>query len=162
MTDSKKTVKNPFANTSHVEGYDDTSNQQDGNPAYNLPQEPTDFIKSELAKTGFTEDSLKLGLNIGKQIIKESKFVDYFSLNGLKPYFEIDNKYVIYKIKNILFPFYLFQKDQSPDTIGSNSSEAEDAQKIKIEYPDLYIPLMSFITYILLIGFNSAYQSSKM
>ena len=54
------------------------------------------------------------------------------------------------------------EKDQSPDTIGSNSSEAEDAQKIKIEYPDLYIPLMSFITYILLIGFNSAYQSSKM
>ena len=155
----KKTVKNPFGSASSQ----DVNSTDTSSGSINLPPEPGDFLKSELAKRGLNEDSLNLGLNIGKQIIKESKFVDYFSLNGLKPYFEIDNSYVIYKLKNILFPFYLFKKESNPtDIINNNSSDAEDAQKLKIEYPDMYIPLMSFITYILLIGFNSSYQSSKL
>ena len=103
--EGKKTVKNPFGSASSQ----DVNSTDTSSGSINLPSEPGDFLKSELAKRGLNEDSLNLGLNIGKQIIKESKFVDYFSLNGLKPYFEIDNSYVIYKLKNILFPFYLFK-----------------------------------------------------
>ena len=40
-------------------------------------------------------------------------------------------------------------------------ADVEKSDKEKIEYPDLYIPLMSFITYILLIAFNSAYNQGK-
>lgn len=40
-------------------------------------------------------------------------------------------------------------------------AETERSDKEKIEYPDFYIPLMSFITYILLIAFNSAYTQGK-
>ena len=40
-------------------------------------------------------------------------------------------------------------------------NENKNIDKNKIEYPDLYIPLMSFITYILLVAFNSAYTIGK-
>ncbi len=45
--------------------------------------------------------------------------------------------------------------------MGNADEEIEKIDKDKIEYPDLYIPLMSFITYILLIAFNSAYTQGK-
>lgn len=51
--------------------------------------------------------------------------------------------------------------------MGNNMGNQEDQMdmeiidKNKIEYPDLYIPLMSFITYILLVAFNSAYTIGK-
>jgi hypothetical protein len=35
-----------------------------------------------------------------------------------------------------------------------------ESNRSKIEYPDLYLPLMSFITYVLLIAFNSG-RSAK-
>ena len=79
--------------------------------------------------------------------MRNSKFVDYFSLEGLKPYFDVDNKYVIYKFRYLFIPF-LKEKQ-------INSSEEYDS-KYNIEYFDLYLPLMSFITYVLVVSFISA------
>jgi len=45
--------------------------------------------------------------------------------------------------------------------MGNAEEDMEKVDKEKIEYPDLYIPLMSFISYILLIAFNSAYTQGK-
>lgn len=45
--------------------------------------------------------------------------------------------------------------------MGSANEDFERIDKDKIEYPDLYIPLMSFISYILMIAFNSAYTQQK-
>jgi len=45
--------------------------------------------------------------------------------------------------------------------MDNSDSDIERNDKEKIEYADLYIPLMSFITYILLIAFNSAYTQGK-
>ncbi len=65
---------------------------------------------------------------------------------------------MINKIKYILFPFLYKPTDNN----NSNPEIFEEpSEKDKIEYPDLYIPLMSFITYILLIAFNLAYTSNK-
>lgn len=38
-------------------------------------------------------------------MLQHSRFVDYFSLQFLKPYFDVNNRYVLKKIKYILFPF---------------------------------------------------------
>ena len=97
MTSNKsKTIKNPFASSSVVANIeDDDSNKDDSTPSpqisseskFNFPQEPEQYIKNELAKTGISEDSLKLGYNIGKNIIKESKFIDYFFIRWIKTLF---------------------------------------------------------------------------
>lgn len=76
----------------------------------------------------------------------------------LKPYFDINNKYVINKIKYILLPFLY----KGSDSNSSNNEIFEDNSfREKIEFADLYIPTMSFITYILLIAFNSAFTEKK-
>ena len=151
------TKKNPFDTSNDEEeipGVDspvDTNNQFtfEGN---SLPQNPEDLIKKGLKNSGIPEEAVKAGLKIGEQIIKDSqsKFIDYFSLEGLKPYFNVTNKYVLLKLIYIILPF-LYKVDSNLST----------QQNLKIESPDLYIPLMSFITYVLLIGFNSAYQQQK-
>ena len=151
------TKKNPFDTSNDEEeipGVDspvDTNNQFtfEGN---SLPQNPEDLIKKGLKNSGIPEEAVKAGLKIGEQIIKDSqsKFIDYFSLDGLKPYFNVTNKYVLLKLIYIILPF-LYKVDSNLST----------QQNLKIESPDLYIPLMSFITYVLLIGFNSAYQQQK-
>ena len=151
------TKKNPFDisnDEEEIPGVDspvDTNNQFtfEGN---SLPQNPEDLIKKGLKNSGIPEEAIKAGLKIGEQIIKDSqsKFIDYFSLEGLKPYFNVTNKYVLLKLIYIILPF-LYKVDS---TLSSQ-------QNIKIESPDLYIPLMSFITYVLLIGFNSEYQQQK-
>ena len=168
----KKILKNPFklqssSNNDNIEletehnnaSANSPSQQQQQSTHFGLPPEPTDFMK----KAGISESSLKFGLNIGKQMFEESKVSSYLSLNILKPYFEVDNKYVLYKLKNIFFPFYLFQSSPSLDALQQqNSSDAEDNMKLTIEYPDLYIPIMSFITYVLLIGFSVAYKTNTL
>lgn len=118
-----------------------------------------------MTKVGISEDTFKFGLNIGKQMVKESKFIDYFSLNGLKPYFEINNNYVLNKIKIISFPFlYLFKKQSVSSEMNNMipiSDELDNNKTISPSRPDLYIPVMSFITYVLLIGFFAASLNSK-
>ena len=151
------TKKNPFDTSNDEEEIPGVDSPVDTNTQFtfegnSLPQNPEDLLKKGLKNTGIPEEAVKAGLKIGEQIIKDSqsKFIDYFSLDGLKPYFNVTNKYVLLKLIYIILPF-LYKVDS---TLSSQ-------QNIKIESPDLYIPLMSFITYVLLIGFNSAYQQQK-
>lgn len=70
------------------------------------------------------------------------------SAQTLKYYFAVDTNYVFRKIGLILFPF--FHRDWS--TPVSHNGEAVTA-KYNINAPDLYIPAMSFLTYVLVAGF---------
>lgn len=155
-------IKNPFGDSSS----DYPSNSQDdlSNPMTNNSSQATesskfnqdeDYIKNELAKKGISEESLKLGLNMGKQLVQNSKFIDYFSLNGLKPYFDIDNKYVLIKLQQIFVPFL------KNKTISNNNLPENMGDKYSLEHIDLYIPIMSFITYVLSVGFNIALKNKE-
>jgi len=84
------------------------------------------------------------------------RFLNYESsvvkkyLSMLKPYFNVDSKYVIRKLKIIAIPFlhenWVRQRDlKTGDCMPPNQD---------VNAPDLYIPLMAFITYILLIAFT--------
>jgi len=81
----------------------------------------------------------------------------------LKYYYNVNNSYVINKIKLLLFPIRhkywkrSIQRLSPSDTMGiGNMSVAQEVYlppREDINAPDLYIPTMAFITYILLIGF---------
>ena len=151
---AETSIKNPFGDSITMS----PSNEEADNNNFVLNQPnpikndgfQDEMFKNKLAENGITEDTLKFGINMGKQIVKNSKFVDYFSLEGLKPYFDVDNKYVLYKFRYLFIPF-LKEKQ-------INSSE-EVQNKYNIEYFDLYLPLMSFITYVLVVSFISAIKN---
>ena len=74
--------------------------------------------------------------------------------------------YKRWNISSFLFSsryFYLLKKNNLEYDMGKANAEGDitNIDKDKIEYPDLYIPLMSFISYILLVAFNSAYSIGK-
>ena len=75
---------------------------------------------------------------------------DIFALKFLKPYFQVDNMYVYQKIKLIFLPF--LYKDT--DSLGSDHNNESNIPKSKINYPDLYIPLMTFISFLLVTGLD--------
>ena len=149
-----KPITNPFGDTIDMAQNEDESDNQNRNNINKSNSFQEDYVKNELAKNGINEETLKLGLNMGKQIVKNSKFVDYFSLEGLKPYFDVDNKYVLVKFRYLFLPFL---KEKSSNTVNTNELEI----KYNIEYSDLYLPIMSFITYVLAISFIIAIKTPE-
>jgi hypothetical protein len=152
---SETSIKNPFGDSITMSpNEDDSNNNNNIDLDQSTPSKSFDFqdeiIKNKLAENGISEDTIKFGINMGKQIVKNSKFVDYFSLEGLKPYFDVDNKYVLYKFRYLFIPF-LKEKQIN------NSEEMQN--KYNIEYFDLYLPLMSFITYVLVVSFVTAFKN---
>lgn len=107
-----------------------------------------------MEKVIFNPASFDIGMKIGEEI--GSKYINQANerMSFLKPYFEIDNQYLFTKIKNVLFPFLY----RDPE-IGIE--ENETTIKNRIEFADLYLPLMSFMTYILLITLNMVLTSNE-
>lgn len=72
-----------------------------------------------------------------------SKSISQISLNPFKPFFSITHAYIFKKVLLILFPFrtHLFTTN--------------------IANPDLYIPLMSLLTHILLSGLRHSFRPDK-
>jgi len=82
----------------------------------------------------------------GREEIKKN-LDKYISIGQLKYYFAVDTNYVGKKLGLLLFPFA--QKDWS---IKYNQEEPVQP-KYDVNAPDLYIPCMGYITYILVIGY---------
>ena len=148
------TIKNPFGDNSI-----DISATEEDNDNSKLTSKTTteyegDYIQKELKKKGINEETINFGLNMGKQLVQNSKFVDYFSLDFLKPYFRINNKYVLIKFRYLFLPF-LKEKQVISESI-------EEGNNIfNFHYLDLYIPIMSFITYVLFVNFMTALHNPQ-
>jgi hypothetical protein len=105
-----------------------------------------------MEKTIFNPAAMDLGMKLGKEV-----GMDYLNsankrFTFLKPYFEIDNQYIFTKIKLLLFPF-LYKDPQ----IGTEL-EGESVSKDRIDFADLYLPTLSFMTYILLVTLNVVFN----
>uniref|UniRef100_A0A1Q3FBX3 Protein YIF1 n=1 Tax=Culex tarsalis TaxID=7177 RepID=A0A1Q3FBX3_CULTA len=81
----------------------------------------------------------------GKELV-HSQFEKYIPVTKLKYYFAVDNKYVINKLRLIFFPFT--QTDWSLKYDHDNPVQP----RYDINAPDLYIPTMAYITYVVLAG----------
>uniref|UniRef100_A0A182XWI1 Protein YIF1 n=1 Tax=Anopheles stephensi TaxID=30069 RepID=A0A182XWI1_ANOST len=81
----------------------------------------------------------------GKEIV-HSHIEKYLPMSKLKYYFSVDNSYVVNKLKIIFFPF--MQKDWGMKYDHDNPVQP----RYDINAPDLYIPAMSYITYVVLAG----------
>ena len=106
-------------------------------------------------KMGYNTLMMNMAESMGKQFLETgwAKAVPGLerSMVGLRPYFAVDNKYVKRKMLRVLFPF-AFRNSWARQEVGADADG-------KISYalpqhddnaPDLYIPTMSLLTYVLL------------
>lgn len=88
----------------------------------------------------------------GKELLNE-KVEKYIPVTRLKYYFAVDNKYVIHKLRLIFFPF------THKDWTLKYSEDNPVQPRYDINAPDLYIPAMAYITYVVLAGFVLGMQN---
>ncbi|XP_075222084.1 yip1d-interacting factor 1 [Lycorma delicatula] len=81
----------------------------------------------------------------GKQLV-DREFEKYVPVTRLKYYFAVDTSYVMRKLKLLFFPF----------THSDWSVKYEQNEPVQPRYevnaPDLYIPTMAYVTYVLVAG----------
>jgi hypothetical protein len=105
------------------------------------------------------------GMNVANQVLQaklNSLPVDIsgfpmslFQYKGIKIYFDVELSYVLQKLQMISFPFIPEKKKQMVSThdfdATSFSEDGDGPNKERSKYtPDLYIPAMAFMTYVLL------------
>ncbi|KAF7265373.1 yip1d-interacting factor 1 [Rhynchophorus ferrugineus] len=81
----------------------------------------------------------------GKTIIKQ-EMEKYVPVSKLKYYFAVDTKYVLKKLVLLFFPF------THSDWSVKYEQDGPVQPRFEINAPDLYIPSMAYITYILIAG----------
>lgn len=131
-----------------------------------------DFLKGQFQNTNLSPEMLNYGLSAGQDIInrQRAKFMPGFSdfWCSLKIYFAVSNSYVLQKLAIILYPMKknIIWGRIPADEAGRIGDDSELYSSHKwalprqdVNAPDLYIPLMSFITYVLLVGFKKVLSS---
>ncbi|KAI8592811.1 YIF1-domain-containing protein [Geranomyces variabilis] len=101
----------------------------------------------------------QLGMQLGGKAFEQAQeninknLGMWINIPHIKYYFNVSNSYVLNKIRLLLFPF----RHQSWTRIVRRSEQSGQMEGYKppredLNAPDLYIPVMSFVTYILLVG----------
>lgn len=111
-----------------------------------------DELFRTVASNPLTTASIKYGQEM---IHSKMSVIRYFTINRLRYYFQVDNSYVIKKFKILMFPFvHKNWRREEHDYVGANGQQSREwrSPKDDVNAPDLYIPTMAFITYILTYG----------
>ncbi|XP_058812257.1 protein YIF1B [Topomyia yanbarensis] len=165
-TGDNQYMSNAAYDFSHYSNYTNTQQQlnvpqhpqnqpgqnQQGTTAIN-PGMPTQF--SVFQQPIVQDMALQYGQKLadqGKDLVN-TQFEKYIPVTKLKYYFAVDNKYVISKLKLIFFPFS--QRDWSLKYDHDNPVQP----RYDINAPDLYIPTMAYITYVVLAGMVLGFQN---
>uniref|UniRef100_A0A8C7V362 Yip1 interacting factor homolog A (S. cerevisiae) n=7 Tax=Salmoninae TaxID=504568 RepID=A0A8C7V362_ONCMY len=90
--------------------------------------------------------------NQGKDIVNK-EISRYVSVNKLKYFFAVDSKYVMKKLLLLMFPY------THQDWEVRYHRDTPLTPRHDVNAPDLYIPSMAFITYILLAGMALGIQN---
>ncbi|KAI5190396.1 protein transport protein YIF1 [Nematocida minor] len=86
-------------------------------------------------------DMQKHALNLGASYINRA--VSFSRFDSVRRYFQIDNAYLLRKLFLIVYPYNGNMWQKYTD---------RDIPSVSIGHPDLYIPLMAIITYVLCIA----------
>ncbi|ETN82381.1 Hrf1 family protein [Necator americanus] len=116
--------------------------QQNYNNYYSQPNSNAGFGFN--AQSFMADPMMQAAQQFGGQFAEQQKE----SAFNLKYYFTVDNSYVGKKLGILLFPFI-----HSDWSLKYGGGEDPVPAKEDVNAPDLYIPLMAFITYILVSGF---------
>ncbi|RCK62596.1 Protein transport protein yif1 [Candida viswanathii] len=117
-------------------GQQQQQQQQPLGSQFNFLNDPAAALASQFARSGF---------ELSNQYIQEN----FGNIQGdIKYYFQVSNSYVFRKVLLILMPYQ--HKDWNRVATKDTGPNQFLPPTLDVNAPDLYIPLMSFVTYILL------------
>jgi hypothetical protein len=138
------------ASSSNTNSHNNQLNSNNNNaPNFSSMMSPSDLASNPIAR---------IGIDYGREWA--SKHMGWFSiarLHVLKYYFHVNNEYVIQKFKILLLP--CLHKNWKREHLEGADDPQQVQQQIyrtpreDVNAPDLYIPSMAFITFILLMGY---------
>jgi len=141
--------------------------QQQGQPQQQqaqVPQQPSVFPTA--VPSNFQQGMLNVGMKVmsgqGKDFIPNIEQIDQvfgggipgmdYLMRMMRPYFAVDNRYVKRKMTKVLFPFTNMQWNRALNTQQVQGPEMVNYALPHSDEnaPDLYLPVMSLVTYCLL------------
>lgn len=138
--------------------FDDTSatapmnNQGYYTPGYNMGGPSPEMQGGSGVNNLFTDPMANAAVMYGSSLANQGKDMvnkeisRFMSVNKMKYFFAVDTKYVLKKLMILMFPY----THQDWEVRYHRDSPLTPRQDVNA--PDLYIPTMAFITYILLAG----------
>ncbi|RXW12690.1 hypothetical protein EST38_g13166 [Candolleomyces aberdarensis] len=109
---------------------------------------------------GINDATAQLGMQLGQSAVQagqdyvQKNFGVIFPSTTVKHHFNVSNSYVMHKIKLVLFPW--LHKPWARRTRRTEHGQHEwQPPRDDINSPDLYIPAMAIVTYILLTGLHA-------
>ncbi|KAF9399471.1 hypothetical protein BGX21_006180 [Mortierella sp. AD011] len=139
------------------------SSQQHFQPQHHQQQQPQQQQQQGIPSFPFNlnDGTTQLGMQFGKSAVMAGQEYVEQNLNrwvnraALQPYFNVSNQYVVNKLRLLIFPWRhklwtraLKRSETTGESIGYLSPRDD------INAPDMYIPVMAFVTYVLLIGIS--------
>ncbi|XP_075239118.1 protein YIF1B-A-like [Convolutriloba macropyga] len=143
---SQMNFQSPFMPNSHQPSAPQfqPNTQYDPNNAQGPFLNPVDLMNNPaMAQFAFQYGST---LADSSKAVLNERVERFLSITKLKHYFAVDTNYVLKKLKILTFPF-LHKEWQ----VSFNQDDPV-APQFDVNVPDLYIPCMAFVTYILLAG----------
>ncbi|KAI0674040.1 YIF1-domain-containing protein [Trametes maxima] len=128
-------------------------------PSQMNPNGPVDF-----SNWGIDNATAAFGMQLGQSAVAAGQEYVQKNLGGfipvsvLKHHFNVSNSYVIKKLRLLLFPWR--HRPWSRRVVRLENGQSEwSSPREDINSPDLYIPLMALVTYILLAALYSGLNS---
>jgi protein transport protein YIF1 len=151
------TTRREMLEEQNIRGRHRTSQQQQPQQrqVYSLPQQnaPAKHDTPQLSSsfsTIYTIAGNMQNLNAGKEYLQQN--VDrYISLPQLRYFFDVDTTSVRRRLTLLLFPFFHHNWNRRTEKTD-RGHDAPLPPRHDPNSPDLYLPCMAFITYILLVG----------
>ncbi|KAH0559435.1 hypothetical protein GP486_004055 [Trichoglossum hirsutum] len=138
--------------------------QQQQQPTYGSPYQPQTAhglggarAHIQPAYGGFLNDqTAQMGIQVGRtammagQEYMEQNFNRYVNVSALKLYWNVSNTYVLRKLFLVLFPWRHRPWSRQQKSMPGGQEGYYLPPREDINSPDMYIPSMAFVTYILL------------
>nr|XP_046151415.1 protein YIF1A-like isoform X7 [Oncorhynchus gorbuscha] len=128
------------------------NNQRYYTPGYNIGGAPVGGPADAGVNNLFADPMASAAMMYGSSLANQGKEIvnkeisRYVSVNKLKYFFAVDSKYVMKKLLLLVFPY------THQDWEVRYHRDTPLTPRHDVNAPDLYIPSMAFITYILLAG----------
>ncbi|KAL9947781.1 Protein yif1b [Verticillium nonalfalfae] len=137
----------PVSQQGSQQGYGGSPYQQQGGSSGNVFGAYGQFMNDPTAQVAaqFGQTAFKHG-----QEYMEQNFNRYVNVNALKHYFNVTNSYVINKIFLVLFPWRHKPWSRKQATGPNGQDGFYLPPRDDVNSPDMYIPVMALVTYILL------------
>ncbi|KAH6570387.1 hypothetical protein BASA60_007721 [Batrachochytrium salamandrivorans] len=128
-------------------------------PANPTQQQPSSYLGSNFVNDFQGSAAGQIGMQLGTQAFTQvqqnvnQNLSRYINVSQLRYYFNVSNSYVLNKVRLLLFPFRHTSWSRLVHRSEHNGqAEGYAPPREDLNAPDLYLPVMSYVTYVLLVG----------